>query len=73
MAPEIRKGKAYDGLKADMFSVGVILFVIVVGEFPFTVAKSSDSFFKLLKECKYEQYWREAGGQKLSSEFKDLI
>lgn len=35
MAPEIRESKVYDGKKADIFSLGVILFIIVVGIFPF--------------------------------------
>ena len=29
MAPEIKEGKTYDGKQIDMFSVGVILFIIV--------------------------------------------
>ena len=29
MAPEIKEGKVYDGAKSDLFSVGVILFMIV--------------------------------------------
>lgn len=35
MAPEIKEGKVYDGQKADMFSAGVILFIMVQGIFPF--------------------------------------
>ena len=29
MAPEIKEGKVYDGMQADMFSAAVILFIIV--------------------------------------------
>lgn len=36
MAPEIKESKEYDGTKVDIFSAGVILFVIVHGIFPFT-------------------------------------
>lgn len=39
MAPEIKEGKSYDGRKTDIFSFGVILFVIVHGIFPFSEAK----------------------------------
>ena len=35
MAPEIKLGLKYDGKAADVFSLGVILFIIVVGIFPF--------------------------------------
>jgi serine/threonine protein kinase len=29
MAPEIKEGKTYNGKQVDMFSTGVILFIIV--------------------------------------------
>ena len=35
MAPEILEKKYYDGTKADIFSLGVLLFTLVVGRFPF--------------------------------------
>ena len=49
MAPEIKEGKKYDGNKADIFSAGVILFVIVVGLFPFNEASKDDFFWNLLQ------------------------
>lgn len=35
MAPEIRNGDIYDGREVDVFSMGVVLFTLVVGYFPF--------------------------------------
>ena len=35
MAPEILDDKKYDGRKIDIFATGVIIFVIVIGIFPF--------------------------------------
>jgi serine/threonine protein kinase len=35
MAPEIRKKEPFNGRKADIFSLGMILFSIVLGMFPF--------------------------------------
>ena len=35
MAPEIKEGKPYDGLQADIFSAGVILFILALGIYPF--------------------------------------
>lgn len=35
MAPEIKYCKTYDGMQIDIFSMGVILFIIVQGIFPF--------------------------------------
>ena len=39
MAPEIKLGQVYDGKEVDIFSTGVILFIIVLGIFPFREAK----------------------------------
>mmetsp|Transcript_13573 Transcript_13573/g.23096 ORF Transcript_13573/g.23096 Transcript_13573/m.23096 type:complete len:210 (+) Transcript_13573:414-1043(+) len=73
MAPEIKEGKTYDGKQIDIFSTGVILFIIVQGIFPFKEAKKDEYFYNLLINGKYEQYWQKVGGQNLSEEFKDLI
>lgn len=73
MAPEIKEGKTYDGRQIDMFSVGVILFIIVMGIFPFQEARSDDYYYKLLMAGKKEKYWKKTGGDDLSIEFKDLI
>lgn len=41
MAPEIiKRNISYDGMKADIFSLGVVMFTIVFGCFPFTEATS---------------------------------
>ncbi len=73
MAPEIKEGKTYDGMKIDMFSTGVILFIIVQGIFPFKEAKKDEFFYNLLLKGDYDTYWKKTGGQNLSKEFKDLI
>ena len=49
VAPEILKQKQYDGFKADIFSLGVILYITVNGSFPFNEAKDSDEYYNLLK------------------------
>jgi len=48
MAPEIILHKTYDGRKADIFSVGVILFILVQGGFPFLSATEDDEYYNLL-------------------------
>jgi serine/threonine protein kinase len=73
MAPEIKEGKKYDGRQVDMFSTGVILFIIVQGIFPFKEARKDEYFYNLLLEGKIDHYWKKVGGQALSPEFKDLI
>ena len=73
MAPEIKEGLVYDGKQTDVFSVGVILFIIVLGIFPFKEAKKDEYFFALIHNKKTEKYWKKVGGEDLSSDFKDLI
>ena len=53
MAPEIILHKTYDGRKADIFSVGVILFILVQGGFPFLSATEDDEYFSLLIQNKF--------------------
>ena len=60
-------------MKIDMFSTGVILFIIVQGIFPFKEAKKDEFFYNLLLKGDYETYWKKTGEQNLSKEFKDLI
>jgi serine/threonine protein kinase len=56
-----------------MFSVGVILFIIIQGIFPFKEAKKDEYFYNLIINGKLDTYWSKVGGQNLSPEFKDLI
>ena len=48
MAPEILESKTYDGLKADVFALGVMFLVLVSGKIPFKKAKMSDFNYKLI-------------------------
>ena len=73
MAPEIRKGLRYDGRQADIFSIGVILFIIVKGIFPFWRALDDDYHYNLIKTGQHDRYWDEVKGKELSNEFKDLV
>jgi len=45
MAPEVHQSAYYDIMKTDLFSLGVILFVMVYGSPPFTTAVSEDNHF----------------------------
>ena len=74
MAPEIKEGRIYDGRQADIFSVGVILFVIVLGIFPFNEAKRAEPNYRLIMEGEIEEYWANMDEMNyLSKEFKELI
>mmetsp|Transcript_24382 Transcript_24382/g.36580 ORF Transcript_24382/g.36580 Transcript_24382/m.36580 type:complete len:393 (+) Transcript_24382:52-1230(+) len=47
-APEIFAAKPFDGTKADIFSLGVCLFILLVGKPPFSQANKSCQYFKFL-------------------------
>ena len=57
MAPEIKEGKQYNGLKVDLFSAGVILFILIRGIFPFKEARKEEFFYNMLVQGKYAEYW----------------
>ena len=74
-SPEIRKAhiQGYDGIKSDIFSLGVLLFVIKVGKFPFNLSIYNDKRYRLIMSKNYELYWDGFKKDNLSEEFKDLI
>lgn len=73
MAPEIKECKEYDGRQVDVFALGVVLFVIVQGTFPFQEAVDDDYYYDLLKRGKLEKYFKSTRTENLSDEFKDLV
>lgn len=56
-----------------MFSIGVILFIIVQGIFPFKEARKEEYFYNLLLEGRHDTYFQKVNGTGLSQDFKDLI
>ena len=52
MAPEIYKGN-YDGEKVDIFALGVILFNLITGIYPFEEAKITNKVYRLIMLKKY--------------------
>ena len=84
MAPEIILGHSYDGEKADIFSLGVLLFFIMNFSPPFPIAKaikntnSSQRLYSFIKEKKnINLYWNYMEKyiitKKLDNEFKNLF
>lgn len=57
MAPEIKEGKVYNGKQVDIFSIGVVLFIMVRGIYPFTEATKNDQFYELVLNDKLDAYW----------------
>jgi 5'-AMP-activated protein kinase catalytic alpha subunit len=66
VAPEVLSRKGYDGAKADIWSSGIILFVLVSGYLPFHEANLIEMYRKISKaEFKCPRYF--------SAELKDLL
>ena len=78
-APEIIEGKDYDGEKADVFSFGVLLFVLLNGIKPFPTAEIMDDKSELEKQLykfivtNSNFYWRITGLTGLTLQFKKLF
>ena len=58
MSPEIRNGQIYDGRKADIFSSGVLMYILVVGMFPFAEANSDDHNYSLVASNQFDEFWQ---------------
>ena len=74
-APETRNAfvRGFDGVKNDIFSLGVLLFVITVGNFPFERTDTFDKKYKCIRKKAYNEFWEYFKDIELSEEFKDLI
>eukprot|EP01017_Pseudomicrothorax_dubius_P014805 TRINITY_DN1732_c0_g1_i3.p1 TRINITY_DN1732_c0_g1~~TRINITY_DN1732_c0_g1_i3.p1 ORF type:complete len:366 (+),score=102.98 TRINITY_DN1732_c0_g1_i3:89-1186(+) len=57
MAPELFTKQAYIATKADIYSLGVLLFELVAGKRPFERPSEDDEVFELVKEQKFDQFW----------------
>jgi len=47
MAPELISKIEYDGSKADIFALGILLYTILCGKFPFKSTNDRDLFRKI--------------------------
>ena len=73
-APEILLNQPYNGINADIFSLGQILFNLVTGLYGFHAANENDQFYNLIIQQNIAQYWQNLGNQiNVSQEFKNLF
>lgn len=78
-SPQLMEKTAYDGTKADVWSMGVILFIFVMGRQPFGKAVAEDEWYAFIHRGQYELFWRyhmrllEAGFERPSAEVRELI
>jgi len=67
VSPEVLDGDGYDGRKADIWTLGVILYVMATGRLPFDEKTMSELFAKIQK-ARYKAFPSE-----VSESFKDLV
>ena len=67
MAPEIVKKQKYNGINADMWSLGILLYILLIGSYPFIGENERDLYKNIIKgEFNYKTI-------KISEEAKFLI
>lgn len=71
VAPEVIHQKGYDGAKADIWSCGVILFVLMAGYLPFSEQKLMDLYRKIFKGEFRSPQWFALEVRKLLSRILD--
>jgi len=78
IAPEMRRHDAYSGMKIDMFSCGVVLFLMVFGRPPFRQASSIDPLYRYFSDEQPHLFWEKTerklnGGKECNMTLKLLI
>ena len=71
-APELHLRKSYLGIYADIFSLGVTLFIIVTGYLPFILPKPNDPLYRYIYDIDYISYWKKRR-IKVSPSFMELF
>ena len=76
-SPQIINNQPYNGSKADIFSLGVILFKLVTGMLGFKKADHNDAFYRFIIANQINNYWTslppaQINHLNLSPEFKNL-
>ena len=77
MPPQMYNCQPYSGEKADIFSLGVILFNLVTGVNGFDTSKNDDPYYRLIMNGNINVYWKKVApflknANNLSLDFKNL-
>ena len=60
MAPEMWQNRPYTGMLADVFSLGVMLFILTIKPscYPFGTSKLNDSKYKFIAKQRKDVFWK---------------
>ena len=80
-APEcfITSAKEYEGIPSDIFSLGVVLFILVMGFYPFEKPNCTDNKYKYIMKKDFNGFWKKCEKNlndsisTISGEFKNLF
>ena len=80
-APEcfITSAKEYEGIPSDIFSLGVVLFLLVMGFYPFEKPNCTDNKYKYIMKKDFNGFWKKCEKNlndsisTISGEFKNLF
>jgi serine/threonine protein kinase len=72
--PELLRAEPYNGVCNDIFCLGGILFIVVLGAIPWEkYATEEDRYYRHIIKNDYEAYWASWGQLNVSEEFKSLV
>ena len=75
ISPEILEKQPHDGFKADIFSLGQLLFVMVNNILGFKSTDDKAQYYSFIKNQQFNEYWKleQFRDLNISDEFKDLF
>ena len=73
MPLETLTGQNYSGEAVDLFSLGVIIFIILSGGPPFRLPKYDDSHYKNLVTGNFSGFWKLHDHFEFPEKFKNLM